>query len=236
MNNLEVENQITNDVSIEDKQRNFLQTNIGKAVNTGLNIGLRYILPDVIEDQVIEIKDSFLQNGFKEGVQTAIDSAINFGKSAIGIVTGNFENVQQMQTAVKSGGIIDGISNVLNFTINKVVSSGKIPYALGSAIKTGKNAILNNITKNIESEFENQVNQIEKLNKYTNNWKDYFNNKDFDGMQREYDKIRGKMKEIAPIENTIKTARVVENLHKLIKNNGKNFDLTSEELELAKML
>lgn len=236
MNNLEVENQITNDVSIENKQRNFLQTNIGKAVNTGLNIGLRYILPDVIEDQVIEIKDSFLQNGFKEGIQTAIDSAINFGKSAIGIVTGNFENVQQMQTAVKSGGIIDGISNVLNFTINKVVNSGKIPYALGSAIKTGKNAILNNITKNIESEFENQVNQIEKLNKYTNNWKDYFNNKDFDGMQREYDKIRGKMKEIVPIENTIKTARVVENLHKLIKNNGKNFDLTSEELELAKML
>lgn len=236
MNNLEVENQITNDVSIENKQRNFLQTNIGKAVNTGLNIGLRYILPDVIEDQVIEIKDSFLQNGFKEGIQTAIDSAINFGKSALGIVTGNFENVQQMQTAVKSGGIIDGISNVLNFTINKVVNSGKIPYALGSAIKTGKNAILNNITKNIESEFENQVNQIEKLNKYTNNWKDYFNNKDFDGMQREYDKIRGKMKEIAPIENTIKTARVVENLHKLIKNNEKNFDLTSEELELAKML
>mgnify|MGYP003200290619 FL=1 len=236
MNNLEVENQITNDVSIENKQRNFLQTNIGKAVNTGLNIGLRYILPDVIEDQVIEIKDSFLQNGFKEGIQTAIDSAINFGKSALGIVTGNFENVQQMQTAVKSGGIIDGISNVLNFTINKVVNSGKIPYALGSAIKTGKNAILNNITKNIESEFENQVNQIEKLNKYTNNWKDYFNNKDFDGMQREYDKIREKMKEIAPIENTIKTARVVENLHKLIKNNGKNFDLTSEELELAKML
>ena len=129
MNNLEVENQITNDVSIENKQRNFLQTNIGKAVNTGLNIGLRYILPDVIEDQVIEIKDSFLQNGFKEGIQTAIDSAINFGKSALGIVTGNFENVQQMQTAVKSGGIIDGISNVLNFTINKVVNSGKIPYA-----------------------------------------------------------------------------------------------------------
>ena len=61
MNNLEVENKITNDVSIENKQRNFLQTNIGKAVNTGLNIGLRYILPDVIEDQVIEIKESFLQ-------------------------------------------------------------------------------------------------------------------------------------------------------------------------------
>ena len=236
MNNLEVENQITNDVSIENKQRNFLQTNIGKAVNTGLNIGLRYILPDVIEDQVIEIKDSFLQNGFKEGIQTAIDSAINFGKSALGIVTGNFENIQQMQTAVKSGGIIDGISNVLNFTINKVVNSGKIPYALGSAIKKGKSVILSNISKNIENNFENQINNIEKLNKYSENWKQYFNNNDFDGMQREYEKIREKMKEIAPIEKTLNTVNVIENLHKLIKNNGKNFDLTSEELELAKML
>ena len=64
----------------------------------------------------------------------------------------------------------------------------------------------------------------------------YFNNNDFDGMQREYEKIREKMKEIAPIEKTLNTVNVIENLHKLIKNNGKNFDLTSEELELAKML
>lgn len=228
--------EIKNDLLNEKDQKNFLETTLGKTINTAIDIGIRAILPDFIDDQVINIKNNLLKNGLKEGISKTIDDTIEIGKSTIGIVTGNFENVQQMQTAVKSGGIIDGISNVLNFTINKVVNSGKIPYALGSAIKTGKNAILNNITKNIESEFENQVNQIEKLNKYTNNWKDYFNNKDFDGMQREYDKIRGKMKEIAPIENTIKTARVVENLHKLIKNNGKNFDLTSEELELAKML
>ena len=237
-NNLELENKINNNLEnkIENEQNNFLNTNIGKIANTAIDVGLRFVLPDIIENQVIEVKNALIDGGIKQAFSTAIEEGINFGKSALGIVTGNFENIQQMQTAVKSGGIIDGISNVLNFTINKVVNSGKIPYALGSAIKTGKNAILNNITKNIESEFENQVNQIEKLNKYTNNWKDYFNNKDFDGMQREYDKIRGKMKEIAPIENTIKTARVIENLHKLIKNNGKNFDLTSEELELAKML
>ena len=55
-------------------------------------------------------------------------------------------------------------------------------------------------------------------------------------MQKEYEKIRTKIKEIAPIENTIKTARNVENLHNLIKNNGQNFNLTEEQLELAKML
>lgn len=236
MNKLEIENNLTNENTIGENQRNFLQTNIGKAVNTGLNIGLRYLLPDVIENQVIEIKDSLIQNGLKEGIQTAINSAINLGKSTLGIFTGNFENVEQMQTAVKSGGIIDSISSVINYTINKVVEKGKIPYAIGNTLKSGKNAILNNVTRNIENEFENQVNNIEKINKYTENWKNCFNNKDFDGMQREYEKIHTKIKEIVPIENTIKTARTVENLHQLIRKNGQDFNLSNEQLELAKML
>ena len=141
-----------------------------------------------------------------------------------------------MQTAVKSGGIIESISNVINYTINKFVEKGNIPTSIGNTIKNGKDAILNNITQNIENEFKNQISNIEKINKYTENWKNYFNNKDFSGMQREYEKIHIKIKEIVPIENTIKTARVVENLHELIKNNGQKFDLTNEQLELAKML
>ena len=54
----------------------------------------------------------------------------------MGIVTGKFENVNQMQTAVKTGGIIDGISSVLNYTINKIVDKGKIPYSVGNVIKS----------------------------------------------------------------------------------------------------
>lgn len=236
MDALKIENNISNENLIEEKQRNFLQTNLGKAVNMGLNIGIRYLLPDVIENQVIEIKDSLIQNGLKEGIQTAINSSINLGKSALGIVTGKFESIEQMQNAVKSGGIIDSISNVVNYSINKLVDNGNISNSIGNTIKNGKNAILNNITQNIENEFKNQISNMEKLNKYTENWKNYFNNKDFSGMQREYEKIHAKIKEIVPIEKTIKTARVVENLHQLIKNNGQDFNLTNEELELAKML
>ncbi len=55
-------------------------------------------------------------------------------------------------------------------------------------------------------------------------------------MQIEYEKIREKMKEIAPIEKTLNTVNVIENLHKLIKNNGKNFNLTQEEIELVALL
>ena len=167
MSEIALENNLTNNITNENEQKSFLETTIGKAVNTGLDIGIRYLLPDLVEEQVIDIKDSFLKNGFKEGIQTAIDSAINLGKSALGIVTGNFENINQMQTAVKNGGIIDSVSNVLNSVINKVVDNGVISNSVGNVIKNGKNALLNNITKNIESEFENQVNNIEKLERYT---------------------------------------------------------------------
>lgn len=55
-------------------------------------------------------------------------------------------------------------------------------------------------------------------------------------MEREYNKIKEKLKEIMPLEKTINNARAIENLHILIKNNGQDFNLTSEQLELAKML
>ena len=38
------------------------------------------------------------------------------------------------------------------------------------------------------------------------------------------------------LESILKKARTVENLHELIKNNGKNFELNSNEKELAEML
>lgn len=235
---MEIENELNNnlDINMEQKQNNFLETTIGKAINTGLNIGIRYLLPDLIEYEVIKIKDSIFNNGIKEGLKTAVNSAVNLGKSTLGIVTGKFESVNQMQTAVKNGGIIDTTQSLINKAVNKVVDSGKLNYSVGNTIKSGVNVLLTNVTKNIENEFENQVNNMEYLNKYMNNWKEYFNLKDFDGMQKEYYKINEKLKEIAPIEKSINTARNIQNLHQLIKNNGKNFELSNEELELAKML
>ena len=55
-------------------------------------------------------------------------------------------------------------------------------------------------------------------------------------MEREFKKMKEKFKEILPMENTIKEARTIENLHTLIKNNGRNFDLSEEQKELANIL
>ena len=59
-------------------------------------------MPDLIEDEIINIKDSLVKGGLKQGINTAINSAINLGKSAMGIFTGNFENLSQAQEAIKT--------------------------------------------------------------------------------------------------------------------------------------
>lgn len=74
------------------------------------------------------------------------------------------------------------------------------------------------------------------MDKYTNNWKNYYENKNFDGMQKEYEKMQEKLKDVIPIENTIKIAREISNIHNLIKNNGKNFNLSPEEIALAQQI
>lgn len=231
-NNLKKENEI---IKTED-QTKFIETTLGKTINFGLDIGLRALLPDYIEQQVIDIKDTLMKEGLSNGIKKVVSSAIDFGKSAIGIVTGNFENISQVQTAVKNGGIIDSISGMVDSVLNRVNKTGKLPYNITNTIRKGKNIILNSITNKIEEEFTNQLDAAEKLQKYENNWKQYFNNKDFTGMQREYEKIREKLKILIPIENTLKQARTIENLHTLIKNNGQDFNLSKEELELVNLL
>lgn len=235
-NNLNTEKTILNNEINGKVQNNFLESTLGKTINAAVDIGLRWALPDLIEDEVINIKNSLIKGGLKEGINTAVSSAIDLGKSAMGIFTGNFESISQAQNAVKTGGVIDGISNVIDTVLNKTTKMGLINKGISSVIHQGKNVILDSVSKNIEESFTSQLNNIEKLSKYENNWKNYFEKRDFDGMQKEYDKIQQKLKEIMPLENTIKEARQIENIHNLIKNNGHNFDLTNEQLELSKML
>lgn len=228
--------ELNNNLEIEKEQKNFLETTLGKTINTGIDIGIRAILPDYIKEQIIDLKDNLIKYGLKEGIKKSIDDAINIGKSAIGIVSGNFENIAQMQEAIKNGGIIDNVSSLLDSVINKVQSNGLINSTVARTIKQGKNSILNNVEKNIENTFNNQIKALNYTEKYIENWKNYFENKDFNGMEKEYKKIKTEMNYLAPIEKMINEARTIENLHMLIKNNGQDFNLTKEQMELAEKL
>lgn len=81
-NNISLENDNLSNVTYE-KQKSFLESNLGQVINGGIDLGLRAVLPDIIEDEVIEIKDSIVTDGFSAGIKTAIDNVIDMGKSVL---------------------------------------------------------------------------------------------------------------------------------------------------------
>lgn len=64
----------------------------------------------------------------------------------------------------------------------------------------------------------------------------FIKSQNFEGMEREYQKIKDKLKQTLPLEETLKQARQIENLHLIIKNNGQDFNLTEEQKKLAEIL
>ena len=236
INELEQNQKIGNELEKETDQKSFLESTIGKTINLAVEVGIRALLPDFIEDQVINLKDNLLEHGLKDGIKQTIDDAVDLGKSALGIITGDFQNINQAQKAIESGGIIDGMSTLIDTVVNKINEKGLINNNIASTIKQGKNIILDNIENNIEKTFTNQINSIENVNTYINDWKNHYKNKDFEGMEKEYEKLEKELKNLIPLENTLKQARNVENIHNLIKNNGKDFNLSEEALELASKL
>ena len=231
-NNLEVENNLT----IENEQKGFLESTLGKTINAAVDIGIRALLPDFIDEQIINIKDNLLEYGLGDGIKKSIDDAIDLGKSAIGIFTGDFESVSQMQSAVKNGGLIDGVSSLLDTVVDKVSEAGLISNGVAETIKQGKDVILNNVESNIENTFSEQYSAIENIDNYINSWKDSFEKQDFDNMEKEYFKLEEQMQTIAPITKTLEEAKTIEILHNLIKNNGQDFNLSQEQLELVEKL
>ena len=62
-NKVEIENELSKE------QNKFINTVLGKVINSGVDIGLRSVLPDLIEDEIIEVKDAILNNGFKARIR-----------------------------------------------------------------------------------------------------------------------------------------------------------------------
>jgi hypothetical protein len=136
-NNLYLSNNIEQE-KLEKEQNSFLQTNLGRAINGGIDLGLRVLLPNFIEDEVISIKDSLITEGFSAAISTAIEEATNLGKSAMGLITGTFENISQVNKAIKKGGLIDTISDILDTGISWAQKHGYIEKGTAKTIKKRK--------------------------------------------------------------------------------------------------
>ena len=196
----------------EKEQTGFLQNVLGQAINFAVDTGIRAILPNFVEDAVIDIKNTLITEGLGEGISKVVQNGIDLGKSVVGIFTGKFDNVSQMQNAVEKGGMIEATSSLIDSVLSKVQKNKLLPKNVISIIKNGKNVVLDNVSKNIENALTEQSKEIE------------------------YKKLEKSLEKVVPLENTLKKAREIENLHNRIKNNGQNFELTDVEKELAKKL
>lgn len=239
---MEIENEIENDkkiennVNLEKEQKNFFDTTLGKVIDTGLDIGLRAILPDLIEDQVINIKNALIDNGINDGIHTAVDSIIDFGKSFSGIFTGKFDNIEQVETAIGQGGIIDTTSDLLDKAIIKIYQKGIIGSQIKNLITKGKDLILSNVSSNLKNEINLQEKSFSNIEENISNFNNFYNNKDFEGMNKEYNKIQSELKKLIPLENVLNETKRIDILYNLIKNNGHNFNLNENEISFIQKM
>lgn len=221
---------------ISKLQQKFLESNLCEIVDTSLDIGIKLLLPDTIEDEVIEIKNTIMKEGVIGGIKKAVDCAINFGKNVYGITTGNFESISQLETALKSGGTLDAISNLLDKGINFATSKGLIKNDIKKKLKTGKKVFIKTIDDRLSNKLKEQKDYLKSVNQYVDKWYKAFNEKDFEKMEEIFKELKKYVKETVPFKSTIEEYKKIETLHNVIKNNGKKFDLTDNELELVNAL
>ena len=234
LKNPEVRKEISN--NLKEKQEEFLESTLGQIINTSIDIGIKVALPEWAEDDVIDIKDTVFNEGFKEGVQMAVNKAIDMGKAIQGIFTGNFENLSQVKMVIQNGGLLDTISDLLDNVIEWAKDEKLIKSSTAKLLKSSKKTILNNIEDSIDNNLESQVTSIEKINNYIEKWINYYNEQDLTNMKKIHTRMENEMEKIIPIQDILNKVEQIDNLHELIINNGGNFDLTEEELELSTML
>lgn len=236
---LELENNLLlneNKNNINEKQNNFFKSAFGIAVNEALDYGLKKILPDFLEDQVIDVKNALLNSGIKEGINTAIDKAVDLGKSITGIFTGDFKKVSQVENAVKKGGLIDEFSKLFDKSLDNIKDKDYISRDTSIILENSKDIIEKSLDYNISTMLKEQNKIINNIDTCIENWNKHKTEKDFEKMEIEYQKIQEQIKKVIPLEETIQKLNELENLHTLIKNNGNNFNLTEEQLELVRKI
>ena len=227
----EINNKLNNKLNLQDLQVNFLKSDIGQIANSVVDISLKALLPDNIENEVINVKNAFIDKGFQAGIESVVENAIQVGKKFLGIENENFESINQVQDTLANGKLIENISNNLDTTLKNISNSNNIENETINKLENNKNNIINNVEKNINNEFSNQIKSVEKIEKYIENWKKSYQDKNIEELNKQFNKIEKEMKKIMPLENIIKNVQKIESINELIKN-SKEFNFSNIYLDL----
>ena len=105
--------EINNNINLEKSNNNFFNNIFGKTINTAIDIGLRAILPDLIENQVIG------NGGIVDNISNVLDKVINtvYQKGYINI---NTKNLIKNGKNVLLNNISNNIKNQLQEQTNAV--------------------------------------------------------------------------------------------------------------------
>ena len=95
--------------------------------------------------------------------------------------------------------------------------------------------MVESIENNINEEFVFEKKVMDKIDKYTNNWMNFYKDKNLEGLNKEFKKIQNQIKKIVPLENIINNMNKMININELIKN-SEDFDFNEVYLNLAENL
>ena len=235
MEDINIEN-VNNELSIENKdnilskQNNALSEILNNVINWSIDAGLKYILPDSIENDVIKIKNDLLNGNAAQKIIDTIGSVINLGKEKLNNEKKEILNTEDIKKVLKNPDTIKLISDTVEIILNNR------DINIQNKERSNKKIIEKNEENNLNNQLESQINSINKIENYKNEWYKNYENKDYEMMNKEYKNIKKELKNIVPIEKLIKETRKIENLNQLIKSKGGDFNITKEELELANKL
>lgn len=217
-------------------QENNIKSTIGSIMNNALEYGLKAILPDFLEEDVLEIKNAFIQEGFTDGVQEIIDKLEDVGKSVLGIFTGEFESIEQAKRVIQKNGLLDGISDVIDLVLKKLVEKKKIDKQAANIIKKGKKQFLSTIENEIENKYKETTYSMDKLSDYCNEWKKQYKEQNYEEMEKTMKKIKQQLTQKKVVEEIINEARNLEKIQKFIKEKGNIENLSKSEKELLEKI
>lgn len=221
---------------IENLQKLNINPAIPRAANAALDLGLKAILPDFIENDIIEIKDAFIQNGFVAGLEESKEKAEEVYKSIKGIFSGDFDSVGEIKRLIQKNGILDTASMLVDKITKILVDKKIITKSTYNLIKAGKKEILEVLGGELNNYYKIDEYDLEKLQTQIQDWKESYKNNDYESMEKNAKKITQTLEKSNALEKILNQARTIEKAQKYIIQKVTIENLTKNEKKIIESI
>ena len=213
-----------------------ININMPKIANNALNFGLKAILPDFIEEDIIQIKDSFINEGFEKGLEEAKEKAEEVWKSVKGVFTGEFDTVGEIQKLIQKNGMLDTASDLVDKITKLLLAKKIINKTTYNLIKTGKKEIINALEGELNNYYKVDNYDFEGLSEQIEKWQKNYNDSDYESMEKTAKTILNILDKVDQIEAVITKARNIQKVQKYIQEKGSKEKLTKAERKLIEAI